>query len=283
VADVVQTAAPVHIVAVLVYGPRKIQCEEGQMSKDTYAPGEPCWVDCGTDVDKATAFYTPLFGWKVNSLGPEAGGYCMVDKDGAEVCGLGPQMNPGPPTWSVYFATEDATKTAELVTTNGGTTIMEPTKVGDSGSMAVFADPVGAVFSVWQAGGHTGFGEHDTPGTYCWAELITTDVPRAAKFYASVFGFGSKKGTDGGIDYTEFQLGDQSVAGMMHRPAEMPETVPPFWSVYFAVADTDATLAKITELGGSTLAGPMDLPVGRFAACQDSAGAMFNVIALAPR
>ncbi len=251
------------------------------MKKATYAPGEPCWVDCGTDVEKATAFYTALFGWKVNSLGPESGGYCMVEKDGSEVCGFGPQMHPGPPSWSVYFATADATKTAELVATHGGTTIMAPTQVFESGSMAVFADPAGAVFSVWQPGDHAGFGELNAPGTYCWAELVTTDVPGSAGFYESVFGFGTKKGTDGGFDYTEFQLGGESVAGMMSRPPEMPESVPPFWSVYFAVTDTDATLAKVNELGGSTLAGPMDLPVGRFAACLDSAGAVFNVIALA--
>lgn len=251
------------------------------MKKDAYTPGEPCWADCGTDLTKGPQFYASLFGWTVNDMGPDAGGYSIAEQDGAQVAGFGPQQGPGQPYWSVYFRVDDATKAAELVTSNGGTVLMPPMEVMEAGHMAVFADPLGAAFSVWQPKEHKGFGAVDEPGTYCWAELTTTDLEAASAFYASVLGLGSKESTDGPMTYVEFRLDDRSVAGMMPKPDQMPADAPPFWGVYFAVEDTDATIEKVAALGGSTLAGPMDVPPGRFAVCLDSAGALFNVIALA--
>jgi predicted enzyme related to lactoylglutathione lyase len=58
--------------------------------------------------------------------------------------------------------------------------------------------------------------------------------------------------------------------------------VPNHWQVYFAVADADATAAKITELGGSILAQPFDTPAGRIAAAADPQGAAFSIIKSAP-
>jgi len=54
--------------------------------------------------------------------------------------------------------------------------------------------------------------------------------------------------------------------------------VPNHWHVYFAVADADATAAKVTELGGSMLAEPFDTPAGRMAVARDPQGAAFSII-----
>jgi predicted enzyme related to lactoylglutathione lyase len=48
--------------------------------------------------------------------------------------------------------------------------------------------------------------------------------------------------------------------------------------VYFAVEDTDASVAKAEELGGSVRMAPMDIPVGRFAVLGDPQGATFAII-----
>jgi predicted enzyme related to lactoylglutathione lyase len=250
------------------------------MKKDTYAPGEPCWIDCGTDLEKGPAFYSSLFGWTTTSLGPDAGGYTMAAQGDVQVAGFGPQQNPGSPTWSVYFAVDDVAKTAERVRANGGSVLAEPMQVMEAGHMAVFADPTGAVFSVWQPGQHTGFGELNAPGTFCWAELITDDVAKVTPFYEAVFGWGTRQGTDPSMPYTEVLVGDESVAGMMPRPESMPAEVPSYWGIYFAVDNTDATIGKVAELGGSTIVEPMDVPPGRFATCVDSQGAVFSVITL---
>jgi len=44
------------------------------------------------------------------------------------------------------------------------------------------------------------------------------------------------------------------------------------------VADTDATVAKAVELGGSVLVPAQDSPHGRFAGLADPMGAAFNVV-----
>ncbi len=250
------------------------------MKRASYSPGEVCWVDCGTDLEKATAFYGALFGWAVQDMGADAGGYAMATKDGREVAGLGPQQSPGPPFWSVYFRVDDVATTAELVEASGGSVVLAPMEVMEAGHMAVFTDPVGAAFSVWQPKQHLGFGVENEPGAFCWAELTTTDVAASKRFYGQVLGFGAKDGADATMEYTEFQLDGTSVAGMMPKPAEMPAEIPPFWGVYFTVEDADATVARVAELGGMTVFGPMDVPsVGRFAQCVDTAGAMFSVLA----
>jgi predicted enzyme related to lactoylglutathione lyase len=61
----------------------------------------------------------------------------------------------------------------------------------------------------------------------------------------------------------------------------MPEDVPAFWMTVFGTADTDATAAKASELGGQVLSAPSDIPdVGRFAVLADPQGVTFGVISL---
>lgn len=251
------------------------------MHKDHYAPGEPCWIDLGTDVAKATGFYGPLFGWEFVDAGPDAGGYHMAMHEGNVVAGLGPQMNPGPPAWNVYFCTHDVERSCELVRANGGQVLVDAQPVMEAGQMAVCMDPSGAAFSLWQPGQTKGLDEVDSAGTFCWAELITADLDAAADFYGEVFGWGSEDAdTDDDMEYVEFQLGVTSIAGMMPRPDGMPAEVPNYWGLYFAVDDTDESVAKVASLGGATIVGPMDVSVGRFATCTDPQGGVFSVIAM---
>ena len=84
------------------------------------------------------------------------------------------------------------------------------------------------------------------------------------------------------MTYTEWDLGGRVIGGMMHMGPQFPAEVPNNWLVYFAVDDTDAAVAKITELGGSVMMQPMDIDAGRFAVVGDTAGAAFAVIKLAP-
>jgi len=253
------------------------------MEMKSYEHGVPSWVDLGTaDPAKAAEFYGTLFGWETEEGPPEAGGYRMAMLKGQPVAGLGPQQNPGTPYWSTYVSVDDAAAVAAKVTDNGGRILVAPMDVMGFGHMAVLADPQGAVFSIWQPGTHIGAGLVNEPGAFSWCELITTDVPAAKGFYAAVFGWEADTHGDPGspAGYTEWKVGGRSVAGMMAKPPAMPPDVPPLWSVYFSVADTDAAVARVTDLGGSLLMGPRDIEPGRFAVVADPAGAVFNVIAV---
>jgi len=135
------------------------------MEMDKYEHGVPSWVDVGTDLEKDKPFYRELFGWDIQEGPAEAGGYSLCYLKGRTVCGMGPQMNSGPPAWLTYVNVDDADTIPDKVTGNGGAVIVGPMDVMTAGRMGIFADPQGAVFGIWQAGDHKGAGLVNEPGT----------------------------------------------------------------------------------------------------------------------
>jgi predicted enzyme related to lactoylglutathione lyase len=251
------------------------------MEMEKYEHGVPSWVDIGVaDLEQAAAFYSGLFGWECPPGPEEAGGYRVCMLKGLPVAGIGPQTNPGPPVWTSYVNVDSADDVAAKVEANGGQVLMPPMDVMTAGRMAIFADPVGAVFGVWQAGEHKGAGIVNEPGAFSWTELVTNDVDASKDFYGKVFGWGAETHGEGAGAYTEWQVNGRSMAGMMQKPPQMPAEIPPHWMVYFTVTDTDATVEKVKSLGGSLVTGPVDIEPGRFAVVSDPAGGMFAVITL---
>ena len=244
-----------------------------------FPPGAPNWVDLGsTDVPAAAAFYSALFGWTVQDLGPESGGYGMIRKDGTLVAGIGPATDPERGTsWSVYFATDSADRSATRVEANGGKVIMAPMDVMDQGRMAVFQDPAGAYFSVWQRGLHKGAELVEAPGSLSWVELMTPDIATAKAFYEAVLGVSTRDvSMEPTMTYTLLQVGEKSVAGAMPIGPEHG-SAPPHWSVYFAVADCDATADKAIQMGG-TETFRETMPPGRLAFLVDPQGGAFCIL-----
>jgi uncharacterized protein len=249
----------------------------------TFTPGAPVWVDISTrDLEGAKAFYSRLFGWEPHVTDdPEAGGYTMFTLNGKEVAAAGPTQMPDQPTaWMVYFGTEDADATARKIEEAGGKVVAPPFEVMKAGRMAVFQDPTGAFFSIWEPGEHRGAEVVDEPFAFSWTELSTRGIDRAKPFYQKVFGWGDKTSPmgEGQPDYTEWQLGGKSIGGGMEMTPEMPAQVPPHWMNYFAVPDVDATASKAAELGGQVMMPPRDFPGGRFAILLDPQGASFGIL-----
>ena len=246
----------------------------------SYPSGTPSWVDLSTpDPEAAHAFYGTVFGWTVADLGPDAGGYAMFQLDKANVAGVGPTQSEGQPAaWTSYVDVADAEATMARVTVEGGTVVLEPMKVMEAGTMGLFTDPTGAFLGIWQPGQHKGADVANEPGTWCWNELNTRDLGKATRFYERVFDWEPATSDAGGMAYTEWKLGGRSIAGMMAMPAPVPAEVPAHWLAYFAVADTDATVAGAEKGGATVFVPPTDIPPGRFAVMADPAGAAFAVI-----
>ena len=157
---------------------------------------------------------------------------------------------------------------------------MGPMDVMDVGRMAVIQDPTGAVFAVWQARAHAGYGVVGEPGSVCWHELMTRDAPAAKVFYRDVFGYEMEDRPMGPMTYTMLRKGDRREGGLMQITAEMGP-VPSHWLVYIAVDDCEGTMEKAKRLGGRAVTDAMDVPgVGRFAVLQDPQGAVFAAIRL---
>jgi predicted enzyme related to lactoylglutathione lyase len=249
----------------------------------SYAHGTPCWTDVtSTDLPRAIEFYRALFGWDAEvAAEPEAGGYTMFKLDGKNVAAGSPPIGePAASYWTTYLASDDVDDTAEKIRAAGGTVLMDPFDVFDAGRMTIARDPTGATFGVWQANRHIGAQLANDPGTMNWNECQTTDAEAAAAFYEAAFGVEVKPYpmAEGRPPYNVIEVGGRGVAGIFEINEHMGD-VPPNWSTVFAVANTDETVAKAKELGGTALVEGMDLPdIGRMAVLQDPTGAVFQVL-----
>jgi uncharacterized protein len=279
------------------------------IERDGYMPGVPCWVDTSQpDPESAVDFYTGLFGWEFEDVMPPGspGKYFMARLHGGEVAAVGSQPEGAPPmaVWNTYVWVESADETASKVLDAGGSVLMDPFDVMDSGRMAVFSDPAGAAFCVWQAKRHRGARIVNEPGSLNFNNLHTRDPEGAKPFYGSVFGWNTL-GLDGGFtmwtlpgygDYLE--QGDPGlrermagagapagfedvVASLNPIPADQAE-VPPHWGVTFAVDDADAIAERAAELGGQVVVPPFDAPWVRMTIITDPQGATFTASKFVP-
>ena len=271
------------------------------VDRDGYIPGVPCWVAANEpDPEAALPFYGGLFGWEFREVTPPdaSGKYFIAQLRDGDVAGVAPLPEGAPPmaVWSTYIWVDSADETAATVEAAGGKTITPPFDVMDAGRMAVFADPEGAVFCVWQANRHKGANVVNEHGALNFNGLGTRDPEAAKSFYGSVFGWET-------LDLGNFQAWtlpgyaeflEQREPGLRERMKEggapagfedvvaainpigddQPET-PPHWSVTFAVDDADAAAAKGYELGGKVVAPPFDAPWVRMTVLTDPQGAMF--------
>jgi len=122
-----------------------------------------------------------------------------------------------------------------------------------------------------------------TAARFVWHELMTSDQPAAAAFYADVVGW---KAQDAGMPepYTLLLAGDARVAGIMTMPLELAGVGhPSAWSGYIGVPDADAAAAAVIAADGKLLRPVAQIPgIGRFAVAADPQGASFMLFEPAP-
>src|SRR5215207_978001 len=249
--------------------------------RDGYIAGVPCWIDTSQpDPEAAVDFYSGLFGWEFESmLPPDSPGQYFVGRiRGGDVAAVGSQPEGfGPEAlWNTYVWVESADDTASKVVDAGGRVLMDPFDIMDSGRMAVFADPSGAMFCVWQANQHKGARIVNEHGSLNFNGLNTRDLETAKAFYGSVFGWETlalpggfemwtlpgygdylERTTTPGIREAVAEAGGPEgfadVVASINPIAEGQPDVPPHWDVRFAVDDADVIAQKAVELGGQVV------------------------------
>jgi uncharacterized protein len=245
--------------------------------RTSYTPGTFSWVDLQTDdLDGARRFYGALFGWSYEDVPIGDGAvYSMARVQGHNVAGLGERQDESmPPHWNCYVTVADADASAARARELGANLLAEPFDVFDAGRMAAFADPQGAVLSVWQAKENIGAGLVNAPGALSWNDLLSPDVEASAAFYRDLFGWQvtEVEGSDG--QYWSITNGGRLNGGMM----PLPPGGHPAWNLYFACEDVDATIAQAGEHGAETVMGPIEVPNGsRFAILRDPSNAVFSI------
>ena len=270
--------------------------------RDGYIPGVPCWIDTSQpDPAAAVEFYSGLFEWQFEDVMPpeSEGKYFIARIRGGDVAAVGSIPDGAPPMamWNTYVWVDSADQAASKVLAAGGKSLMDPFDVMDAGRMAVFADPEGAAFCVWEAKQHRGARIVNEAGSLNFNGLNTRDIDGAKSFYGSVFGWTTLALPGGAEMWTLAGYGDHLerdnpglreqvaavggpkgfedvVASINPIPGDQPDT-PAHWSVTFGVDDADAIALKATELGGKAIVPPFDAPWVRMTVLSDPQGATF--------
>lgn len=110
-----------------------------------------------------------------------------------------------------------------------------------------------------------------------WAEIPVRDLETARRFYATVFDLELKIEETGPNPVVMFPTKDgKGVAGHLYPGTPASEGQGP--TVHFAVPDTvESTMQRVEEAGGKVLSPVIEIPVGRFAYCQDPDGNSIGV------
>lgn len=254
------------------------------------------WADVSADDPAASeAFYAGVFGWEVAREHDAEGNhiYTRFQQDGKNVAGLGPKppdMAGVPSSWSSYVHVDSVDAVVAAAESAGGSVMMPAMDVMDYGRMAFITDPTGATVGLWEpnsfAGGDTFLG----PNTLSWNELATRDPDAAIGFYSETFPWRIQKMEmpDPSMHYWTIHLdskvdGDGDMdddfnGGLLAMNEDWPADMPAHWMVYIRVADTDATIAALTELDGSVAVPAFDTQAGRIAVVRDPEGATFSII-----
>jgi predicted enzyme related to lactoylglutathione lyase len=115
------------------------------------------------------------------------------------------------------------------------------------------------------------------PGTFCWADLGTTDVESTKTFYAELFGWKINETHVGSWTYIKYTRDDKDVAALYQIiEGQLEKGYPVAWIAYMAVDNVDEYAEKIKALGGKILRGPFDVSdQGRTISLIDPTGATF--------
>jgi predicted enzyme related to lactoylglutathione lyase len=99
-----------------------------------------------------------------------------------------------------------------------------------------------------------------TPGTFGWADLLTTDMGAAKTFYGELFGWSYQDlPTPSGPDYTMCLVDGEMVCGLSESPPGSPAArALPVWNSYVIVDDVDAVAVAAEAFGGSVVTPPTD-------------------------
>ena len=113
-------------------------------------PGAFCLNQLNTsDPERAAAFYTEAFGWRIEQVGTDPTPYWGIwNGDGLNGGMMNlPPGSPAPSHWLLYFATGDLDGSAARAGELGGTVVVPPMAV-PGGRIAVALDPQGATFGL---------------------------------------------------------------------------------------------------------------------------------------
>lgn len=239
-----------------------------------YQVGRFVWFDLLTeDVPGAKAFYSDLFGWRIDSpagypdyhviyLGKKAiGGMAALEG-----------LDGGAPEslWMPSLSVVDINRAAEQAVRSGGTVLEGPLKAGGRGKIALITDPAGAPLFLLRAAKGDPTPEPASPGNWVWVDLFTRDAGVAGDFYVSLAGYQADiVETKENRSYHILKWNGSPRAGIVELDWKGLEDN---WLPYVKVNRLEPIIEKARELGAKLI-----LQAENVAIMADPAGAAFGI------
>lgn len=249
-----------------------------------YSHGQFNWVDLNShDMAAASEFYSALFDWSCATQDTQGGPpYGIFNLGEHQIAGIGEmdeemKSSGMPPMWNSYINVDGIESVVEQVGQLGGNVIVPVMQVMDAGKLAFIQEPSGGICALWEKGNHIGATLCNDTGAFCWNELATREIDKAKTFFQDLLGWTYDKNEQSPAEYYIIKNGDRMNGGIMAMDESWGE-IPSHWTVYFSVADVNASTEKLKALGGKVMHGPFETEVGPISVCSDPQGAMFNLI-----
>lgn len=248
--------------------------------QDNYIPGKFVHADLVTnDLSVATAFYGGLFGWKFDKRTD----YAVIfagDRDMGTIFQRDlPPDATRKPRWVAYMSVPDVAAAQQIVTNNGGGTVLAPRTVPDLGTLAIFSDAEGAVFGAIHLDGGDPEDYLAEPGEWIWIQLLSRNPVKAGDFYKQLAPYeliDNAQSERSGSYLLVSQ--DYARAGVLTIAAERTD-VKPTWLPFVRVESVVEAIAKAQLLGGKVLVAPrQDLADGKVAVLADPTGAAVGIL-----
>jgi uncharacterized protein len=149
--------------------------------------------------------------------------------------------------------------------------------IDDLGVQAVIADPAGAGTGIWQPGSFPGFTAVHEHGTPSFIAIDVYDYHGEFAFYRQVFGWGPLEEEADSHHYVGYMDRDnnRSIAGIGDEVESRAPGESPHRSVIWRSDDVDASVPKVSALGGGVLTKAADHGLRRVALVADPSGTRF--------
>ncbi len=217
-----------------------------------YHPGKVVWRDLLTpDMEASRAFYSGMFGWAFESVGP---GYDLIRHNGRLIAGMADLDTPGAVShWIPQVSVQDVDATAAAAVAAGGRQHLAPFDVPGRGRVALLADPWGAAFGVVRTA--QGDPPDREPGAdeWLWTEIWSRDVPGAAAFYTMLLGYSLVETTVMDAPYRYLARDGEPRVGLLEKA---DAGVGDMWVSYLRVEDVSAMARRAEALGGRIIVPP---------------------------
>ncbi|TVP84702.1 MAG: VOC family protein [Thioalkalivibrio sp.] len=245
-------------------------------------PGKVVWHDLLTE-DPAAAqhFYAGLFGWTFRNVGLGRGrGYTVIEHEGRVIGGLvdarGINRDVNVSRWIPVLSVAEMDAAMAAVRAGGGTVFQRPLDIPQRGTVAVVADPQGAVLTLLEPRDGDPADRVAEPGDWLWNEVWSSDPDATLAFYqALVPAYTVEAAGDDDGDYRYLSAHGAPRVGVVPKPVEQ---IPDTWMVYVRVSDPAAAAAAAERLGGEVLLPARENPQGgEVAILNDPTGAGFLV------